>query len=219
LFPCLFGRFLLLLGRLRPLRLPASGLRPVTWAASGEPAVGTVVAVAGPGPLPVKIGNVSLPLQASSGPFQTTVSRRPVKSAMPPAVLGSGVPGRGYWVEYVEGNAAAAGIRPGDLLVSIAGVPIRSHEDVARCALGQHGCSQVPVQLLRAGKMHHLTLTLKTEAPTEGDYGRLRDSPPAPWLGAQDCFSRHHISGRDPTSMPFRPARPCGTSEANALLP
>ena len=148
------------------LRLRASGLRPVAWAASGEPSIGTLVAAAGPGRLPVKIGIVSLPLQLSSGPFKSTVSRRPLTQAMPPAVLGSGVPGRGYWVEYVEGNAAAAGIRPGDLLVSVAGVPIRSHEDVGRCVQGQRGGSEVPVQLLRGGKMHRLTLTLKTEAPS-----------------------------------------------------
>jgi serine protease Do len=148
------------------LRLPANGLRPVAWAASGESSVGTLVAAAGPGPLPVKIGIVSLPLQLSSGPFKSNSSRRPLARAMPPAVLGSGVPGRGYWVEYVEGNAAAAGIRPGDLLVSVAGVPIRSHEDVGRCVQGQRGGSQVSVQLLRGGKIHRLTLTLKTEAPS-----------------------------------------------------
>ena len=172
------------------LRVPASGLRPVAWAASGEPSVGTLVAVAGPGPLPVKIGNVSLPLLVPPGPFEQTVQRRPVKAAMPPAVLGSGVPGRGYWVEYVEGNAAAAGICPGDLLVSVAGVPIRSQEDVARCVEGQRGGSQVPVQLLRAGKVHHLTLPLKTEAPTEGYYRRRRVMLPAPWLGIDSFISR-----------------------------
>jgi hypothetical protein len=158
------------------------------------------VAVAGPGPLPVKIGNVSLPLQVSSGPFEKTVPRRPIMLAMPPAVLGSGVPGRGYWVEYVEGNAAAAGICPGDLLVSVAGVPIRSHEDVIRCVAGQRGGSQVPVQLLRAGKMNHLTLTLKTEAPMEGNYGRHHVRPPAPWLGADDYLSRHHV--KPPAAIP-----------------
>lgn len=148
------------------LHVPANGLSPVNWATSGEPAVGTLVAAAGSGPLPVKIGNVSLPLQRSSGPFESTVSRRPVMPAMPPALLGSSVPGRGYWVEYVEGNAAAAGVLPGDLVVSVAGVPIRSHEDVVRCVQGQRGGSQVPVQLLRGGKMHKLTLTLKTELPS-----------------------------------------------------
>jgi hypothetical protein len=126
--------------------------------------------------------------------------------AMPPAVLGSGVPGRGYWVEYVEGNAAAAGIRPGDLLLSVAGVPVRSHEDVVRCVAGQRGGSEVPVQLFRAGKVHHLTLPLKTEAPTEGYYRRQRIMLPAPWLGIENYISRHHISGRDPkTKQVFSP--------------
>ena len=55
------------------LRMPASGLKPVAWVASGEPSVGTLVAVAGPGPLPKKIGNVSLPLLVPPGPFETTV--------------------------------------------------------------------------------------------------------------------------------------------------
>jgi hypothetical protein len=215
------------------LRLPASGLRPVAWAASGEPSVGTLVAAAGPGPLPVKIGIVSLPLQLSSGPFQSTVSRRPVMPAMPPAVLGSGVPGRGYWVEYVEGNAAAAGIRPGDLLVSVAGVPIRSHEDVGRCVQGQRGGGQVPVQLLREGKMHHLTLTLKTEAPSVRMLANridrmihLLQAGISPLLRERlsnvstslmtdislmgvvysDSYSRQHVFGRDPkTKQPFGP--------------
>jgi serine protease Do len=182
------------------LRVPAGGLRPVAWAASGEPSVGTLVAVVGPGPLPVKIGNVSLPIQVSSGPFEKTVSRRPVMPAMPPAVLGSGVPGRGYWIEYVEGNAAAAGIRPGDLLLCVAGVPIRTHEDVIRCVEGQRGGSQVPVQLLRAGKVHHLTLPLKTEAPTEGYYRRQRVMLPAPWLGLDRYLSRHRV--RLPAAIP-----------------
>ncbi len=173
------------------LRVPAGGLKPVAWPARGELSVGTLVAVAGPGPLPVKIGNVSLPLLKPPGPFEKTVARRPVMPAMPPAVLGSGVPGSGYWVEYVEGNAAAAGIRPGDLLVSVAGVRIRSHDDMARCALGQRGGSEVPVQLLRAGKVRHLTLPLKTEAPTEGYYRRRRVMLPAPWLGIETYTSRH----------------------------
>ena len=71
------------------LRLRASGLRPLAWAASGEPAIGTLVAAAGPGPLPVKMGIVSLPLQVSSGPSKSTVAHRPLTPAMPPAVLGS----------------------------------------------------------------------------------------------------------------------------------
>jgi serine protease Do len=200
------------------LRLSASRLRPVAWETSREPSVGTLVAVAGPGPLPVKIGNVSLPLQRSSGPSQTTVSRRPVMPAMPPAVLGSGVPGRGYWVEYVEGNAAAAGIRPGDLLISVAELPIRSHEDVIRCVAGQRGGSQVPVRLLRAGEVHHLTLPLKTEAPTEGYYRRQRIMLPAPWLGIHDFISRHHLSVRDPkTKQVFSP--PATIPVAVAVMP
>jgi len=181
------------------LRLPARGLRAVAWA-SGEPAVGTLATVAGPGPLPVKLGIVSLPLQISSGPFETTVPRRPILPAMPPAVLGSGVPGRGYWVEYVEGNAAAAGIRPGDLLVSVAGVPVRSHEDVIGCVQGHRGGSQVPVQLLREGKTHRLMLSLKTEAPTEGNYGRRHVRPPAPWFGLDDFISRHRV--KPPAAIP-----------------
>jgi hypothetical protein len=152
---------------------------------------------------------------------------------MPPAVLGSGVPGRGYWVEYVEGNAAAEGIRAGDLLVSVAGVPIRSHEDVGRCVQGQRGGSQVPVQLLREGKMHHLTLTLTTEAPSvrllanridrvnhllqAGISPMLQERLPdvssilmmdIPLMGAvyTNSHSRQHVFGRDPkTRQPFGP--------------
>ena len=95
------------------LRVPASGLRPVAWAASGEPSVGTLVAVAGPGPLPVKIGNVSLPLQVSSGPFE--------KHGLAPASYASDAPGgarqrcSGAWLlgGVCRGQRGSRGNSPG----------------------------------------------------------------------------------------------------------
>ena len=145
------------------LRVPARGLEPVAWAASANLPIGTLVAAAGPGPLPVKIGPVSLPLQVFSGPFATTIPRPPAKTVTPPAVLGSAVQGRGYWVEFVEGHAATAGIRSGDLLVSIAGIPIRSHEDVINCVEGRRVGDQLPVQVIRTGKTLNLMLTTEID--------------------------------------------------------
>src|SRR5262249_24426652 len=127
---------------------------------------------------------------------------------------GSGVPGRGYWVEYVEGNAAAAGILPGDLLVSVAGVPVRSHEDVVGCVRGQRGGSQVPVRLLRTGKMHRLTLSLESGATTEGTYGRRHVRPPAPWFGLDDYMSRHRV--KPPAAIPV--AAPVMANECGGPL-
>lgn len=90
-------------------------------------------------------------------------------------------------------------------------MPIRSHQDVIRCVEGQRGGSQVPVQLLRAGKVHHLTLPLKTEAPTEGYYRRQRFMLPAPWLGIDNYISRHRHAPPAviPAAVPVMPFE-CG---------
>jgi serine protease Do len=166
------------------LRVPANGLKPIEWAANADTPVGTLVAAAGAGPLPVKVGMVSLPVQEFGGPFAKAVPRRSSR-VLPPAVLGSGVPGRGYWVEFAEGDAAAAGVRPGDLLISVAGVPVRAHEDVVACVEGRRGGDRVPVHLIRSGKSINLTLPLKTDSTAERPggveavlYSRHRAKPP-----------------------------------------
>jgi serine protease Do len=148
------------------LRVSASHLKPAAWKETADAPVGDLIAAVGTGALPVKIGVVSLPMQTFSGPFVTDVSRPPIVKVMPPEILGSRVQGRGYWVEFVEGNAANAGIRRGDVVVSITGMPIRSHEDVLNCVRGRRGGDRVPVQLVRAGKTIDLTMVLRTDPKT-----------------------------------------------------
>ena len=81
--------------------------------------------------------------------------------------------------------------------------PFVPQEDVAPLCRGPCSAAAsptVPVQLLRAGKMHHLTLPLKTEEPTEGYYRRQRVMLPAPWLGIDNYISRH--LGTPPPAIP-----------------
>jgi hypothetical protein len=56
--------------------------------------------------------------------------------------------------------------------------------------------------------MHHLTLALKTEAPTEGYYRRQRVMLPPPWLGIETYTSRHRHT--PPAAIPVAvPVMPC----------
>jgi hypothetical protein len=110
------------------------------------------------------VGIVSVPRRELEGPFPQKMVPRPKKSASLPELLGSPVQGRGYWVEYVEGHAAAAEIQPGDVILTIGGRPVRSHQDFASCVKGRWAGERVPVRLLRAGKALQLTLRMRAEA-------------------------------------------------------
>ncbi len=145
------------------LRLPAAGLKPVAWA-HADPAAGSILAAPGPGDLPLAVGVVSAGRRDLPGPHPTTRARARREPATLPEVIGSAVQGRGYWVEYVEGEAARAGIEPGDVLLSLGGTPVRSHEDLARCVRGRAAGEQVPVRLLRAGRHAGLLLTLRARS-------------------------------------------------------
>ena len=57
------------------LRVPASGLVPVTWGKSLNPRAGSMLAAAGAGELPVAIGIVSIPRRDTPGPYQSVPSR------------------------------------------------------------------------------------------------------------------------------------------------
>jgi hypothetical protein len=71
------------------------------------------------------------------------------------------VQGRGYWVEFVDGRAADAGIQPGDVLLSIGGHAVRGHADLARCIDGRWAGEPVKVELLRAGRRLEVTMLLR----------------------------------------------------------
>ncbi len=145
------------------LKVAATGLRAVAWADDAAPVAGTFVAAPGPADLPLAVGVVSVPRRDLPGPFPAHVEPPHKAPASLPEVIGSAVQGRGYWVEFAEGRAAAAGVRPGDVILTIAGKEVRCHVDLAACVRGRRAGEQVPVRLLRDGKPLDLTLTLRAE--------------------------------------------------------
>ncbi len=142
------------------LRVKAEGMRPVEWSAANPP-IGSLLVAPGPGGDALAAGVVSVARRDVKAPVPKSVIRLPRGPAVLPSVLGSPVEGRGYWVELVEGATRDAGIRPGDVIVSIAGTPIREHSDLAAAVTGRRGRDRVPVALLREGKPLQVTLTLK----------------------------------------------------------
>jgi serine protease Do len=146
------------------LKLTATGLRPIEWADKPAPAIGTLLAAPGLEELPLAVGVVSVPRRDLPGPYQKRVDPpRLGLPAAPPEVIGSAVQGRGYWVEFAEGNAAKAGIQPGDVILTIAGKEVRHHSDLADCVQGRWGGDQAPVRVNRAGKTLELRLRLRPE--------------------------------------------------------
>jgi S1-C subfamily serine protease len=136
------------------LRVKADGLKPVQWAAADAP-VGSLLVAPGLGEAPLCVGVVSVARRDMKTTPPKVLARPAQAPATPPAFLGSRVQGRGYWVEFASGSAAAAGIRAGDVIVTINGVPIREHSDLAAAVAGRHGGERVPVALVREGKIDH----------------------------------------------------------------
>lgn len=139
------------------LRAKTDGLTPVAWAEK-EPPLGSLLAAPGTDALPLAVGVLGVKSRDLNTPAPPTV-RRPPPTAAPPEVLGSAIEGRGYWVEFVDGAAEAAGIRPGDMILSIAGASIRSHADVVASAEGRQAGERASVSMLRGGKPLEITLT------------------------------------------------------------
>ncbi len=152
------------------LKVSVTGLRPIEWSDDASPPAGTILAVPDTQELPLSVGIVSVSRRELQGPFPKKMIPRPKQSAALPELLGSPVPGRGYWVEYVEGHAAAAEIQLGDIILTIGGAPIRSHQDFANCLKSRWSGERVPVRVLRAGKELQLTLRLHAEAELPINY-------------------------------------------------
>ena len=186
------------LALLRVVRVPPAGLVPVNWAKSVDPPAGTLLAAAGTGELPVAVGVVSIPRRDTPGPHPSAPSRyQRNKPAGAPALTGSTVQGGGYRVETSEGSAAAAGIRPGDVILTIAGSPVpdnsrdqagRRQEPIQEALFtfraiveGRRAGERVPVRLSRGGRPIELSLELKkVPDPEVGSDFRSdhRDAPP-----------------------------------------
>ena len=185
------------LALLRVVRIPPAGLVPVTWAKTADPPAGTLLAAAGTGELPVAIGVVSIPRRDTPGPHPSAPDRyQRNKPAAPPALTGSTVPGVGYRVETSEGSAAAAGIRPGDVILTIAGSPVPDNGEIRRAVgknryneahftfrtilEGRRAGERVPVQLLRGAQQIELSLELKKVPDPEFGSEFVSDHADAP---------------------------------------
>lgn len=143
------------------LKVAAKGLTAIEWADDMAGPAGTMLAVPGPQATPLAIGIVSVPRRELKGPFPDKIVRRPRSPAMLPELIGSTVQGRGYWIEHAEGDAAAAGILPGDVIVSIGDRPVRGQQDLAACIKGRGTGERLPVSLLRGGKTLEVSLELR----------------------------------------------------------
>jgi len=172
------------------LKIPAADLSPVQWADETRPVVGTFLAAPGPEELPRAVGVVSVPRRDLPGPFPARIEPPRRQRATLPELIGSAVQGRGYWVEFVEGMAAAAGIQPGDVILTIAGKAVRRHQDLADCVEDRWASERVAVRLLRAGKPLDLTMRLRAEGASpfnlrSGDFPTMfeHDAP----LLAREC--------------------------------
>ncbi len=159
------------------LKVSATGLRAIECAEKPAPTAGTFLAAPGAQELPLAVGVVSVPRRDLPGPFPTRVDPPRKRPAALPEVIGSAVQGRGYWVEFVEGRAAAAGIQPGDVILTIAGKPVRRHQDLADCVKGHWAGQRVPVRVHRAGKTFECTMRLRAEGESSSVSLRADDFP------------------------------------------
>jgi serine protease Do len=174
------------------LKLAAAGLCAVEWADKPAPVAGTFVAAPGQQEVPLAVGVVSVPRRDLPGPFPTrTDPPRKARAALP-EVIGSAVQGRGYWVEFVEGNAAAAGIRPGDVILTVAGQPVRSHQDLAGCVAGHRAGERVPARVNRAGKTLEFMMSLRAEGDSSSS---TRDEDDFPTVIEHDAPVLDHECG------------------------
>jgi serine protease Do len=147
------------------LKVQGTNLSPINWAEKPPPVAGTILAGVGMSETPLAIGVVSVPRRDLPGPFPTRVARR---GATRPAVFGKPT-AQGYLVDTVRsGEAYEAGIRPGDVILTIAGRDIRDDEDVLNCVRGRVEGERVTVGVLRDGRQQDLILSLVAETKSSG---------------------------------------------------
>jgi S1-C subfamily serine protease len=179
------------------LRVPAArGLVAVTWAKKAELPAGTLLGAAGTGELPLAVGVVGIPRRDTPGPYPNAPARYQRELAAPPALSGSVQPGAGFRVESAEGSAAAAGIRPGDIIVAIAESPVPDNAEVKRAAginrydeanftfrsliEGRRAGERLRVRLLRSGRQIELALKLTGVPDPETNFSFISKRASAP---------------------------------------
>jgi serine protease Do len=143
------------------LKVQRKNLALIRWAEKPPMVAGTILAAVGISGTPLAIGVISVPRRDLQGPFPTRVARRGAKR---PGVFGRQT-APGYLVDSVQlGEAYDAGIRPGDVVLTIAGQDVRDDADLLNCVIGTVEGQRVRVGLLRNGQRLDLILTLLADA-------------------------------------------------------
>jgi len=143
------------------IRIPAKSIRPILWADRDSLPAGTIVAAVGSGGFPLKVGVVSVAtrkLADAKAPAYDLPLRVKVDTSwvyVEPSKNGSG-----YTILMAYGLAKSVGIRPGDRLVSIAGQPVASDDDIAKSIADKRSGDVASVGLIREGKAMTLELPL-----------------------------------------------------------
>jgi serine protease Do len=143
------------------VQIAATELPAIDLADKPQQVAGAILAAIGTDRAPAAIGIVSVPERTLPGPFPTKVLP-PVIPAAWPNVSGS-ASDAGFLVSFVYGALANGDIHAGDLLLSIAGKPIRTDEDLFTCVAGHLGGESVAVRLMRDGQEQEVTIRLEAQ--------------------------------------------------------
>lgn len=147
------------------LKVEAHGLSPVEWSVEAVTPAGRFAAAPDGRGGSIGVGIVSVAERSLEGPFPTAVTKSEpyVPKPTPPEVLGKMVDGKGLLLRRVKGAAAAAGLVPGDLLLSLNGRPLRDHDDVDRSVEGRSPGDLLPAVIERGGRRLDAAVKLEAE--------------------------------------------------------
>jgi serine protease Do len=112
------------------LKVDATGLKPVTFAAPSEAVVGNWVAAPGLGPDPIAVGVLSEPARKLYGDQAAIENAN--KGYLGIAGIGDPDEKDGVFVRDVtpKGGAATAGLKPKDIIYEVAGKPVKNRDEL-----------------------------------------------------------------------------------------
>jgi serine protease Do len=158
---------------------PATGLKRAVWSDTFTPEVGTFVAAVGPTGKPLAAGIVSVGRRNLAAVPEPKYKLPLTVRADYPEIrfLERAGSDQGYLVRRAIGRAFAAGIRKDDLIQTIDGRRVCTHQDLRDCMQGHRSGELVSVKLLRNGEAIDLTLPLHAVGDYSGANFRSDDFP------------------------------------------
>ena len=115
------------------------------------------------------------------------------------------------------GPADRAGIRQGDVIISVAGEPVTPDQTLAYLVSRQNVGSRVPLELIRNGRRQTVTVTI-AERPTEEELARISGvEPEEPALeeGEQEDQTRGQRSARESLGLTVQTLTPAIARQLN----